>query len=525
MQRSVDVAIVGGGLSGNLLARQLRRQTPGASVAVFERDTERTFKVGESTVEIAANYLSRRLGLQSYLYREHLPKNGLRFFFDTEAKDAELTEMSELGTAHLPVYPSFQIDRARLERDLIEMNRADGVAMHVGARVTRLDFEEEGAHRLLVQDEGGEHEWRAKWIIDAAGRPSMVAKQLDLREPERDHKTASVWGRFRGVKSMDAIAAPEWQARVRHTSRDLSTNHFCYPDYWIWFIPLRNDITSVGIVSLSERWDPAWFEDAGFVARLREHRAIDQLLDGAELVDRGHLAKLAFRTKRFFGERWALVGDSAAFHDPFYSPGSDFIAITNDFIADLIHRDLAGEDIEERRDTYNEMMKLRFETALMLYHGQYRALGSYELFRAKCFFDCACYYNLWFDSYVRDEHLDLRKARGALRRQGSVRAALLAFKEAFAKAAADLEERGEYFRKNVGQAEIGPQAFGVMHPVGEKRKRPIVDRRTEEIFNHTRAMLMALSGAEGEPEPRSLGEFTEGLDLLAGGAVEPGVRA
>lgn len=525
MQHSVDVAIVGGGLSGNLLARQLCRQSPGVSVAVFEQDTERTFKVGESTVEIAANYLSRRLGLQGYLYREHLPKNGLRFFFDTEAKDAELTEMSELGTAHLPVYPSFQLDRARLERDLIEMNRADGVDMHIGAKVTRLDFEDEGPHRLLVQESDGEHEWSAKWIVDAAGRPSMVAKQLDLRVPERNHKTASVWGRFRGVRSMDIIDAPEWQARVRHTSRDLSTNHFCYPDYWIWFIPLRNDITSVGIVSLSDKWDPSWFEDEGFVRRLREHRAIDQLLEGAELMDRGHLAKLAFRTKRFFGERWALVGDSAAFHDPFYSPGSDFIAITNDFIADLIHRDLEGEDIAERRQTYNDMMQLRFETALQLYQGQYRALGSYELFRAKCFFDCACYYNLWFDSYAQDEHLDLRKARGMLRRQGPVRAALEAFREAFANAATHLEKSGAYYRKNVGEAEIGPQAFGVMHPVGVKRKRPHVDRRTEEIFNQTRAMLLALSGAEGVPEPKSLWEFTEGLELLAGGAVDPEVRA
>ncbi len=59
MTRSIDVAILGGGLVGNLLARQLRRHSPELSVAMFERDTERTYKVGESTVEIAANYLSR----------------------------------------------------------------------------------------------------------------------------------------------------------------------------------------------------------------------------------------------------------------------------------------------------------------------------------------------------------------------------------------------------------------------------------------------------------------------------------
>ena len=115
--------------------RQLRREQPNVSVAVFERETERTYKVGESTVEIAANYLVRRLGLSTYLYKEHLPKNGLRFFFDTEGHDAELTEMSEIGVHAFPPCPSFQVDRARLERDLLRMN-ADGVRMQHGSQQT-----------------------------------------------------------------------------------------------------------------------------------------------------------------------------------------------------------------------------------------------------------------------------------------------------------------------------------------------------------------------------------------------------
>ena len=65
--RTVDIAILGGGLAGNLLARQLRRNLPGLSLALFERSRETSFKVGESTVEIASNYLIRRLGLSTYL--------------------------------------------------------------------------------------------------------------------------------------------------------------------------------------------------------------------------------------------------------------------------------------------------------------------------------------------------------------------------------------------------------------------------------------------------------------------------
>ena len=117
----LDIAILGGGLAANLLARQLRRTLPTLRVGLFEKSSTTSFKVGESTVEIASNYLIRRLGLSHYLYDQQLPKNGLRFFFDTPEKNATLIEMSEIGTAAMPFHPSFQVDRARLEADLQQM--------------------------------------------------------------------------------------------------------------------------------------------------------------------------------------------------------------------------------------------------------------------------------------------------------------------------------------------------------------------------------------------------------------------
>ena len=98
-----DVAILGGGFAGQLFARQLTRQVPGLRIGVFERSTERSFKVGEATVEIGANYLVRRQGLLRYLYDRHYPKNGLRYFFDNEAKSTPLQNMSEIGPVPLNV--------------------------------------------------------------------------------------------------------------------------------------------------------------------------------------------------------------------------------------------------------------------------------------------------------------------------------------------------------------------------------------------------------------------------------------
>ena len=223
MTHQVDVAIVGGGLAGNLLARQLRREVPRASVAIFERETERSWKVGESTVEIATDYLTRRLGLTRYLYERHLPKNGLRFFFDTEARDAELHQMSEIGLMGLPPYPSFQLDRARLEADLLEMNAEDGVDVHVGARVSNLTLDGTG-HSLTVVEGDEQTQWRARWVIDGTGRAGMIARLQELKVPEPGHRVAASWGRFRNVSNMDDWHDEDWMARVRHTARYLQVN-------------------------------------------------------------------------------------------------------------------------------------------------------------------------------------------------------------------------------------------------------------------------------------------------------------
>src|SRR5690606_30686950 len=113
-----------------------------------EKATTTSFKVGESTVELASNYLVRRLGLSRYLYEHQLPKNGLRFFFDTPERDGDLEALSEMGSVALAYLPAFQLDRSRIEADLLAMNAEAGVAVHHG-RVKGLALSEgEGPHRF-----------------------------------------------------------------------------------------------------------------------------------------------------------------------------------------------------------------------------------------------------------------------------------------------------------------------------------------------------------------------------------------
>jgi hypothetical protein len=250
---------------------------------------------------------------------------------------------------------------------------------------------------------------------------------------------------------------------------------------------------------------------------------VASLLKDAKPLATQCFTQLAYGTRRFLAaERWGLVGEAAAFPDPFYSPGADFIALGNDFLADLIGRDFAGESrrsLEERTGAYDEFMKFRFDAAMRLYLDNYPFFGSYELCKLKWDFDVACYYNLWISQYLHDQHLDLREVRRQVRQRKYVLSALSNFTDLFRKVDAHLTRGGLYHRKNRGSYSNGQDLLGFIDTVAAPRTHKEVLRQTEEIFNAVRNRALDLVD-RGEPvrprTPMPLSWFMAPRDLLSG---------
>ncbi len=517
----LDVAIVGGGMAGNLLARQLSRRLPGRRIALFEKRNQYSHCVGESLVEIASNYLIRRLGLSSYLYDRHLPKNGLRFFFDSENRDSALPQMSEIGSDSLPFHPAFQIDRSRFESDLLDLNARAGIAIHSGGRVEGLELGRgETSHRFQVANDHGTRDFESRWLIDASGRSRMIARQEELDVPETGLENGAVWGWFEGVTDVDDFGPPAWRERIRLTPRRLSTMHFLYRGYWIWFIPLKEGMTSVGVVYDRGLCDLQYRGKESFLEFLFQHAAVAALLKNAKLTDARAYSHLAYGTKRFFSsDRWALVGEAGAFPDPFYSPGGDFIALANDFTSDLIARDLEGASdvaLRKRVDLYDEFMQFRLEAAMQLYRGHYPFFGSFELCKLKWDLDIGCYYNLWLSAYMNDQHLDGRKLKRQLGQRFHVLSALANFTRLFEKVDATLVERGDYGRRNSGEFTRGLDCLGFIHEIGRPRTDEQVLATTHEIFNEIHGRALDLLEDQDQPtarEPKPMEYFVGDRDL------------
>lgn len=504
--RTFDIVIIGSGIAGGFLARQLRLACPDLGVLVLEAaEAMEDYKVGESTVEVAANYMVRRLNLGTYLYQHQLPKNGLRFFFDSPGKDLPLPRMSEIGSDHMPFHPSFQLERARLERDLVTMNRAAGAEVELGAKVVDVAIDGRGRHTVVYEQGGERREVACRWVCDASGRRHVLFRKLGVKvHKEARLNTAAAWGRYRGVAGLDAVTDAAWRSRARYTSRHLSTNHFMYDGYWIWFIPLAGDLMSVGVVFDKDRIGagntPAGNAPAGalpgprtraeFERFLGAHRAARDLLEGAELEDFQSYAHLPYHAEQYFStDRYAVTGEAGAFTDPFYSPGSDFIATANEFITQMILSDVRGDraGFEERVAAYDAYYRFKYDSTLRLYERMYPVFGCFELYRLKYLLDFNNYYNLVVWPFMADRVTDVGWIREELKFTDLVLRALSTMGEHLASLASDLRARGEYFAQNEGRFANGLNGVAQLETrlgpaIDERFRREQVDRAYGSVF-------------------------------------------
>jgi flavin-dependent dehydrogenase len=397
-----DVAILGGGLAGGCLARQLRIEAPQLRVLVVEKRRhpvpEAAFKVGESSVEIGAHYFQKRLALEPHLRSAQLEKLGLRYFFP-QGNNRDLTTRVELGPPHFAPVPSFQLDRGRLENYLLRANAEDGVTVLDAHRVRTIALDSATRHRITLEGGDGTHEITARWVVDATGRAGLLKRQLGLVRPST-HSANAAWWRFRSrIRIDDWSNDPAWQARVPSRLRWHSTVHLMGVGYWFWLIPLGSGSHSFGIVADGDRHPFSRinrFERALDWLREFEPQAAEVMEAHAfELEDFLALQHFAHGCARVFSpDRWSLVGEAGVFTDPFYSPGSDFIAIGNDYTTDLIVREARGENISERAEAFNAVYLRLFDAFIRLYDGQYPTMGNAQVMTAKVSWDNSTYWSV-----------------------------------------------------------------------------------------------------------------------------------
>ncbi len=446
MNAMEDVLVVGGGLAGLTCALQLRQRCPRLRIRVLERRAYpvpvATHKVGESTVEIGAHYFAEELGLAPHLEAHHLRKFGFRFFHSDRRDDIDAVQ--EIGVSRYLSVPTYQIDRGIFENFLLEHVRAAGVEVETEAAVEAIELAAAGGggpHRVRYRCGAEPRTAAARWLVDASGRAGLLKRQLGLAESNQ-HDVNAVWFRVPLRIDVEAWSTDRaWLGRCASGQRWRSTNHLVGDGYWVWLIPLSSGYHSVGIVAEAAAHPletMSTYERA--LAWLRVHqprlaRAIDE--SGTAPADFRLLKRFSYGCKQLFSaDRWALTGEAGAFLDPFYSPGSDFIAIANTYIVDLIARDAGGEAIGGRVGVYGSLFLSFYESTMSLFRGQYGLFGDPEVLATKVIWDYTFYWGilcqLFFQKRLTDVAM-LGRVRDPLLRTRALNEAMQVFFRAWGR--------------------------------------------------------------------------------------------
>jgi hypothetical protein len=125
-------------------------------------------------------------------------------------------------------------------------------------------------------------------------------------------------------------------------------------------------------------------------------------------MDFRKLKNLSLDSERTWSsDQWALTGVSGVFSDPFYSPGTDFIAISNTFITDLITRDCSPSETSIRTVIYEKLYQSFYSSTMTIYQDQYAGFGDTRLVCIKQTWDYAYYWSILAWMFFRGVLTDL----------------------------------------------------------------------------------------------------------------------
>jgi len=395
-----DVIIIGGSLSGSATAIELLKLKSDLKILILESKEEHGRRVGESTVEVSSYFLSRVLGLSGELNRNHISKQGLRFWFSN--KNAEtLADCSEIGPKFNVLFPGYQVDRSRLDEVVLQKAIKMGAVLKRPAKVVDYKRVPGGWQAVQLKESNASVEEQARWIVDASGVRAIVGRKEGWIRTNEAHPIATVWSRWKNVLDWDDISLaeefPDWSKRV-YGVRNNATNHTMGRGWWAWWIPLQNGDVSVGLVYDQRLLELPQGDRLG--ERLKQalcsNPVGERLLRDAEFIqgDVSFRRNISYSSERLAGNGFALVGDAAGFLDPFYSPGLDWVCYTvmasSKLIADSFEK---GEVDTVMLDTHNRLFRDSYDRWFQsIYKDKYFYMGDFELMGLAFRLDLGFYY-------------------------------------------------------------------------------------------------------------------------------------
>ena len=314
--RACEVLVVGGGPAGSTIAALLAER--GLDVVLLEKDRHPRFHIGESLLPFNMP-LFKHLGVADAVKDIGMPKWGVDFVSPAHQRTVTF-EFADAWDKSLPY--SFQVRRSELDHILIRNAAAKGARVTEGVRVTGLDLEHRDIVSVAAKDEAGQQQcWTTRFLVDASGRDTLVAGKLGLKDRNRRHASAAIYGHYTG-------------AQRQHGRSEGNISIFWFDHGWIWFIPLADGTTSIGAVC-----PPAYLKTretdvtSFFQQTIAKAPALMERLRNATLIAPATATgNYSYRARSMSGRNYLMIGDAYAFIDPVFSTGV-YLAMNSAFQA------------------------------------------------------------------------------------------------------------------------------------------------------------------------------------------------
>ncbi len=307
-----DVLVIGGGPAGSTISSFLAQK--GRHVVVLEKTRRPCFHIGESLLPMNLPVLEQ-LGVLDDVHRIGVIKNGAEF------NAAEIGEPTTFYFANAldKNHPyAFEVRRSEFDHLLLKNCAAKGAHVLEGVTVTDVAFRRGQTSLVTAETEDGTQQcWQTRFVVDASGRDTFMANRLRIKQHNPKHNSAAVFGHFRGV--------------VRRPGKDEGNiSVYWLDDGWLWMIPLRDDIMSVGAVC----W-PQYMKtrrcglDEFLWDTIRQSPAAAKRMQDAQLVSAvTATGNYSYQASSMGGEGFLMIGDAFAFVDPVFSSGV-FLAMSS----------------------------------------------------------------------------------------------------------------------------------------------------------------------------------------------------
>jgi flavin-dependent dehydrogenase len=356
-----DVVVIGGGPAGSTTSTLIAQH--GFKVRLFERDHFPRFHIGESLIP-ETYWVLKRLNMLDKMKNSHFVKKVSVQFV---SKRGILSEPFYF-TDHRPheCSETWQVLRSEFDTMMLQNAAEHGVEVNQGTRVREVLYDGDRATGVIVQyEDGSQGQVNAKVVVDASGQSHIIASRFQILDKDTELKKGAVW--------------TYWKGALRDPGRDGGATLVVQTPGkkgWFWYIPLHDDVTSVGIVrSFDELFAGNRPHEEIYADEVENCPEIKRRVENAERCDKYYATKdYSYRATRSAGDGWVLVGDAYGFLDPLYSSGVLLALKGGSMAADAVveglkNGDTSGAQLGKWSAEFNEGMDHMRKLVVAYYEG------------------------------------------------------------------------------------------------------------------------------------------------------------